>query len=192
MRVLTIASVSNQKGLDTLLQAAAIVRNQITQIVFLVIGGLYRRNKRTIRKLHSLRRRLGLRSVVRFAGPLPNAASYIELFHAFALSSVFEGLPTVLVEAGMAGVPVATTDCQGSVDVVRIDAGHALARVGDPNGLAKAMMHVLRPNNRKRALSMRLWYRQEYSPERYASRIERVYRKCLRRQRVDILTTQLK
>jgi glycosyltransferase involved in cell wall biosynthesis len=62
----------------------------------------------------------------------------------FVLSSSWEGLPTVLIEALAAGTRVVSTDCpSGPREILQEGRLGALVPVGDAPALAKAIVEVL-------------------------------------------------
>ena len=60
---------------------------------------------------------LGVR--VRFLGLREDIPDLMNACDGFVMSSVVEGLPMVLIEAAMAGLPAVTTNAGGTRDVVR-------------------------------------------------------------------------
>jgi glycosyltransferase involved in cell wall biosynthesis len=62
----------------------------------------------------------------------------------FVLSSAWEGLPTVLIEALVAGTRVVSTDCKsGPREILQDGRLGALVPVGDPAALARAIKEAL-------------------------------------------------
>jgi glycosyltransferase involved in cell wall biosynthesis len=100
--------------------------------------------------------RLGLGERVRFLGFEPQVKRWMKAADGFILTSRYEGLPMVLLEAGACGLPVVATDVAGSREVVVIGVTGWLARVGDAGALAKAMAKLMQmPSEKRRAMGER-------------------------------------
>jgi glycosyltransferase involved in cell wall biosynthesis len=90
--------------------------------------------------LSSLADRLGVTDRIDFPGHVPDLASHLTDNDLFLLSSDYEGVPAVLLEALAAGLPIITTQCSCSIRAVV--ANGALGRivpVGDEAALARAI-----------------------------------------------------
>lgn len=94
--------------------------------------------------LERLRDELGLQDAVDLPGFVNNPYAEMREASAFVLSSRYEGLPTVLIEAMAAGCPVVATHCPTGPDEILEDGKYGpLAPVGDPVALANAILQVL-------------------------------------------------
>lgn len=83
---------------------------------------------------------LGLRDVVALPGFVDNPYPYMSRAGLFVLSSRWEGLPTVLVEALYCGAPVVATDCPSGPREILADGRHGrLVPVADVPALAAAI-----------------------------------------------------
>jgi glycosyltransferase involved in cell wall biosynthesis len=95
------------------------------------------------RQLRELAARLGLNQRVHFAGFEPEVRRWMRAADGFVLSSRYEGLPMVLLEAGACGIPVVATDVSGTREVVVDGETGWLAPAGDPEELAKTMTKLM-------------------------------------------------
>lgn len=136
--LLSVGRFEPQKDFPTLLKAFGRVRT--TRPVKLMILGDGKRR----RQIESLVRRLGLTADVDILGFVVNPFAYMARARGLVLSSVFEGLPTVLIEAMACGCPVVSTDCpSGPVEI--LDGGRfgPLTPVRDDAALARAILSIL-------------------------------------------------
>jgi glycosyltransferase involved in cell wall biosynthesis len=94
--------------------------------------------------LEALARQLGIAEDVNLPGFIGNPYPYMRRASVFVLSSRWEGLPGVLIEALYCGVPVISTDCPSGPREI-LEAGHygPLVSVGDVNGMANAIRDAL-------------------------------------------------
>lgn len=104
----TVGELHRNKGYDRALEAIA-----HTDAHFAIIGDGEEKEALTThaKKLH-------IEDRVHFLGFIPDAAKYIRAFDTFLLSSYKEGLPYVLLEAGLADVPIIASDIPGVRDIV--------------------------------------------------------------------------
>jgi glycosyltransferase involved in cell wall biosynthesis len=123
-----------QKDFVTLLHAFARVRAKRPARLLILGEGPERGT------LEALVAELDLARDVSLPGSTTNPYAFISRATAFVLSSRWEGLPTVLIEALTCGVPVIATDCPSGPREILADGRHgALVAVGDADALALAM-----------------------------------------------------
>ncbi len=95
-------------------------------------------------KLESLIAELGLGDDVSLPGFVDNPYTYMAHSAAFVLSSLHEGLPTVLVEALACGCRIVATDCpSGADEILRHGELGMLVPVADSDRLAEAIEQTL-------------------------------------------------
>ena len=80
-------------------------------------------------------------SVVIFAGAKDDAVRFMPAFDLFALTSVTEGFPRVLLEAMVCKIPIVATDRGGICEV--LDADAQLCQAGDVDGIARRLLESL-------------------------------------------------
>lgn len=143
--LLGVGMLKPQKDFPTLIRAFALVRQE-RPVRLLILGdvrnpekdGAYRE------KLLALPMALGVEADVAFPGFVENPFAYMGHAAAFVLSSAWEGLPTVLIEALGCGCPVVSTDCpSGPAEILDHGRFGPLVPVGDEEALAAAIKSVL-------------------------------------------------
>lgn len=119
---------------------------------------------------------------VRAEGPQPNEKIplYLAAADLFVLPSHSEGMPTVLIEAGAAGVPVIATSVGGIPELLAEERG-VLIPPHRPDALACAIAEVLkdRDSGRVRAERLRCYVWQYYDVDANARALVRTYRELL-------------
>jgi len=80
---------------------------------------------------------------IHFLGYRNNAAQYLRAFDIFVLTSLKEGLPYVLLEAGSAGVPVVATRVGGIPEIIKDGASGLLVPSEDASALSKALQTLI-------------------------------------------------
>lgn len=136
--ILGVGELSERKDFATLIRAHARLR-RTHDCRLLILGEGRRRGE-----LERLAIELGTRDAVALPGFVPNPYPYMARAAAFALSSRWEGMPVVLIEALALGTPVIACDCpSGPAEL--LDGGRlgALVPVGDDAALAAALADTL-------------------------------------------------
>lgn len=136
--VLAVGRLTPQKDYKTLLQAFSIARGTRDLRLMILGEGELRSG------LETLIEQLGLVEDVALPGFTENPFAYMRQADMFVLSSLWEGLPTVLIEAMACGAPVISTDCpSGPDEILENGKWGRLVPVGDANALAQAMLDTL-------------------------------------------------
>jgi glycosyltransferase involved in cell wall biosynthesis len=141
--VLGIGRLHEQKDFPTLLRAFARVRAKRTAHL-MILGEADAKHPTLQSELMALAARLGIATHIAFPGFVANPFAYLARAALFVLSSAWEGLPSVLIEALACGCPVVSTDCpSGPREILENGAYGPLVPVGDEAALAEAMLSVL-------------------------------------------------
>ncbi|MFA9460557.1 glycosyltransferase [Thiohalorhabdus sp. Cl-TMA] len=132
--VLGCGRLSPQKDFPTLLRALAEVRMHRDCRLVVLGEGPERGN------LRALAERLGITDAVDFPGFVDNSYAYMARTDLFVLSSRWEGLPNVLIEALACGAPCVATDCpSGPREILREGQYGRLVPMGDAQEMATAI-----------------------------------------------------
>lgn len=138
--LLAVGRVSRAKNYLMLLQAfSAIQRNDIH---LYIVGGVYESDEKA--KLDQLVKAQALADRVHFVGFTHDVNRYYEAADMLVLSSAWEGFGNVLVEALAFGLPIVSTRCNhGPAEILEDGRYGELVAVGDVEGMARAIVHVL-------------------------------------------------
>ena len=136
--IIAVGRLAEQKDFPTLLQAFAQVRAQ-RQARLLILG-----EGRMRGELTALGRALGIAEDISLHGFTSNPFAYMARAAVFVLSSTYEGLGNVLIEALACGCPVVSTDCpSGPAEILENGQYGRLVPVGDPAAMAQAISSTL-------------------------------------------------
>lgn len=134
-----VGALVPQKDPLTCLRAIAAARRGVPDLHALLVGdGELRTN------VESEAHALGLADVVHLAGFRSDADELLAAADVAVLSSRFEGLPLVIMDAFVLGIPVAATAGKGIPELVTDGETGLLAPVGDHEALGAAIARILR------------------------------------------------
>ncbi len=161
--ILGSGRLTRQKDFATLVRAFAQVR-QDRRCRLVILG-----EGRDRAMLEGLAGELGVEKDVDLPGFVDNPYAYMAKASLFALSSIWEGAPNVLVEALALGVPSVATDCpSGPAEILAGGRYGKLVAPGDPEALARAIDDAFEnPMNAERLKSAVVEYGMEISSRRY-------------------------
>jgi glycosyltransferase involved in cell wall biosynthesis len=134
--ILGAGRLTGQKDFATLLRAFALVRKRIDARL-LILGEGERRGE-----LENLAKHLGISQDVALPGFVDNPYKYMAKATLFVLSSIYEGLGNVTVEALAAGTCAIATDCPSGPSEILPQC--ALVPVGDYAAMAEKISDLLR------------------------------------------------
>lgn len=125
---------------------------------------------------------LGLKGLVRFLGLRRDVPELMGAADAYVMSSAWEGLPMVLLEAASSGLPIVATDVGGNKEVVVDGETGLLVPPRDPKGLGLAMRRAMEmPRAELQAMGVRgrAHVSEQYSLSRIVDTWETTYRELL-------------
>ena len=99
--------------------------------------------------------RLGLRTCVKLLGWRRDVAEILHCLDVFVLTSLWEGLPRVYLEALTAGVPIVGTRVDGAEEVITDGRNGYLLDPGDVEGIAERVLRLLNDDALRLGMSRR-------------------------------------
>jgi len=168
------------KDYPNMLHAFAKVREQEPRAVLLLVGrGSLQADT------ESLAAALDLESAVRFLGVRRDVPEILSAADGYLMSSAWEGMPMVLLEAAAAGLPIVTTAVGGNLEVVGDGESGFLVPPRDADALGEAMLRLMGLSDAdRRAMGERgrERVRSRYGLGRVVERWMELYRELLARK----------
>lgn len=145
--LLTVGGIEPRKGSMELIEALAVVRDQIAPPPLLVIvgGHSFQDHQGYREQVLARAEQLSLTEHIRMVGTVSDTelASWYHAADAFVFPSVKEGFGLVVLEAMAAGLPVITSDIPVFREFLNDGVGALLTPVGDAAGLATVIRRVV-------------------------------------------------
>ncbi|MBW3611441.1 MAG: glycosyltransferase [Actinobacteria bacterium] len=171
-----MATFTTKKNQADLLRAAKLVLDENPDVTFVLVGKGHLQPY-----LEQLAHELGIGDRVMFPGFVTNPHEVLASFDIFALSSLYEGLPTVVIEAMASGVPVVATSVGGTAEIINHDHDGVLVPPGDPQALARGMLRLLGDDALRAEMGKRaeISARSKFDIRRRVQEVERAYDEVL-------------
>ncbi len=154
-RVVTVGTLKAQKNHKLLIDAIAEVEGCKAEVIIVGDGPMRAELEQYIDAQ-------GLGDTCQLVGKHENPSAFFQSADLFVLSSNYEGLPNVLLEAMSFGLPIVSTDCpSGPDEILQGGAFGTLVPVGDTQALSGAITQALQADHDHDALRQRA---QGFSP----------------------------
>ena len=139
----TIAELHKNKGLSYLIEAFATLQNStnnksLQNTILIIIGDGEEKES-----LIYLAKKLQVDKNIYFITKEGNANSYLKAFDIFVLPSIKEGLPYAILEAGIAELPIISSNIGGIPEVVINNKNGILTEPGSAHSLTGALKYLL-------------------------------------------------
>jgi len=160
------------KGLTILLEAVAKLSAQSQLLRVVLVGDGPERAA-----LETLAQRLGIKELVDFVGFVPDPQSFLADMDIFALPSLHEGIPMVLLEAFAAEVPVVAAAVGGIPDIISDSRAAYLVSSSSPEAWAEALTELITDREKARMMAKRgrRLVEERFSIESVVKRYSEVY-----------------
>jgi D-inositol-3-phosphate glycosyltransferase len=184
--LLFVGRIEPLKGIDALIQALAIMRQNGVQVCLAVIGGDPDLSPATLsdemKRLQAMREQYGLQDTVAFLGrksqnTLPY---YYSAAEAVVVPSYYESFGMVALEAMACGTPVVASQVGGLAFLVQDGITGFTVPVDEPKALASRLTDLVQhPILQERMGHQAAIFAQDYGWERITSRMIKLYEEVL-------------
>ena len=167
-----IANLRREKNHEMLLRVARRLIDGGRDVRFLLAGGGPERSR-----LEGVIRRMALERHVRLLGHVANTPDLLRATDVVVLTTVAEGLPNALLEAGAAGLPCVSTENGGASEVVLPGRTGYLVLVNDDDAMVARLGELIGDPERRAAMgaAAREHVLTGFSPAELGDRILVVY-----------------
>lgn len=172
----SLGRLDPKKHFDMILQVLALLIKDVQDFHFILIGEGPERLR-----LEKLAESLGIAEVVTFAGEVPHASSWLSALDIFCFTSLDEGLPNVVMEAAVAGIPIVSWQAPFVEELLK---GGSMVLLVEPENLGKfkdELLNLIRsPELRiKIGRAGREHVLENFTPYRFVQQMTHVYEALL-------------
>jgi glycosyltransferase involved in cell wall biosynthesis len=171
----TVGRLAPEKNQALFLKAARTALEKGLKATFLIAGT--GPEEAVLKKLTA---QLGITHCVRFLGQVQDRVQLFRALDLFVLSSRYEGLPMVLLEAMASGIPVVSTDLEGIHHALEGGRHGLLIPSGDEEALSDCLLHSNERIQHESLRSARLKVESDFSAQKAAKKLENLYQSLLR------------
>ncbi len=168
-----IGELHKNKGYEYMFRAFAEARKIRSSPYRLLVMG-EGEEKENLKKLIE---ELDLETDVSLLGFVKDAPTYLTAFDAFALTSIKEGLPYVVIEAGYAGLPVVATNVGGVREIIEDMRTGILVQTRKPDDIAQGLTFLVNETEKSKQFGAALKEKvqKEFSMEKMVRETVAVY-----------------
>ena len=174
--ITNVSAIEHIKGIDTILQAVARLKNKGLEILFVHIGGL-RSNTEEQQYANSLKQmavELGIEDNVIWLGRRSDVQDILPIADMYVHPSRSEGLGSALLEASVAGLPLVGSRVGGIPEIVQHQVNGLLVDADDAEQLADAIELILTSENNYGEQAKKMVY-QQFDQTKQAHKLMNLY-----------------
>lgn len=172
----SVGRLAEQKGYTYLLDAASLLLPNMPEAYFMIVG-----DGPLMGDLKAKSTALGIDHKIIFTGARTDVEELLRCMDLFVSSALWEGLPTVVLEAMACMVPVVATDIPGTNELVLDNQNGRLAPPRDGAGLARVIRDVLaNPSDMQRFTSQAQKTLEQFEITHIAREYESIYKSLVK------------
>jgi len=172
----TVARFTEQKGLKYFVEAAKLIKEQIPNCKFIIVGDGELKNS-----LIKFAQNIGIYQEIIFTGYRVDAVSILSIFDIFVLPSLWEGMPYTILEAMALKKPVVATNVFGNSEIVLNGKTGNLVSPRDSFAISKAVIALLKNKEKAKKMGENGFHRikTDFSGKKMTEKIEHIYLELL-------------
>ena len=148
LKFICVARLEDQKDHKTMLEAFSMIKDKFKFNLLLIGNG---KNEGSIKNFIKEK---NLTHVIKIVKNIKNPYPYILKSNIFVLSSVFEGLPNVLLEAIVLNKFIISSDCpSGPKEILSYGKGGQLFKTKSPMDLYRQLINLEKPSERQKKIN---------------------------------------
>lgn len=137
LKIVSVGKFKEQNNFFLLLDAFTLLNKEIDSELILIGDGILKF------RLSEYAKEKGINDKVNFVGYMNDPYKLVSMCDVFVLSSDYEGLPTVLIEAAYTGIPIVSTDCPwGPKEILETYDLSELVPVKNPVAMTEAIINI--------------------------------------------------
>lgn len=177
INILFIGRLEKQKGLEYLMEALRILKDQTQNFEVKIVG-----DGSELVTLKTLVEKYGLNKFVKFIGKV-NHSQTVKYYFAsdiFVLPSIWEGFPVTLLEAWGAKLPTIITNVGGIAKICKNNINAIIVPPRNPGEIAKSILTLINDSNLGNELGERGYklVKSKYTWEKIESKVMDVYKEA--------------
>lgn len=142
-RIGAIGELSDIKGHEIIIAAAAIVRREKQNVEFEIVGEDKSPEKKTLRDVERIIKELNLQASVKLYGWLDDVVPFLHSLDAFVSASRFDAFGLAIAEAMACSLPVIASNTEASREIIEHGKNGILFSVNNAEALADKIMDLL-------------------------------------------------
>lgn len=156
-KVVALGRLSYQKGYDMMLKVWQIVNSVHPDWILHIYGG-----GELEKKIKEQRDILNLTDAVKIHQPVSDTNSLLEESSIYCMTSRFEGMPMVLLEAMACGLPIVSFDCKcGPKDLLSTGESGILVPFGDIEAMASSICKLIENDTLRKSIGHNAYIESE-------------------------------
>lgn len=170
--VVTIARITEQKGIDILINCVKTMMQTHPNYRFVVVG-----DGPQEAEAHQWVQEAGVSDHIKLVGRSEEPHLYLRAADLFLLTSRWEALPFTIAEAFQTGTPCVATDCGGVEELIDDKVGRVVP-IGDVPAICTAVTEILENETLRKSMADAALVRcreDRFSPEHIYQKFESVY-----------------